>query len=122
MTLPCTTTAKSQTLQQHHSTAVHVERLLPKVAVRKDKDEIVHVGRRRLEIFETKKSKSTTKDFVALAGTSQIGAKQLSKVTDFNFEFLDHTNSVICASRNSYTPADAHRLCDEHEQSQRERA
>ena len=62
------------------------------------------------------------KSFAALAGTGQKGAKQLLKVMDFNFEFLDHTNSVIRASRNSYTPADAHRLCDEHEQSQRERA
>ena len=73
-----------------------------------------------LKSLKTKKSQSTTKDFVALAGTSQKGAKQLLKVLDFNFEFLGLTNSVIRASKNSYTPADAHRLCDEHEQSQRE--
>ena len=85
-------------------------------------DEIVHLGRRRLEVREVQKSKSTTKDFVALAGISQKGAKQLLSVTDFKPEFTDLTNSIILTSRNSRTPADAHRLCDEHEQSQRERA
>ena len=66
------------------------------------------------------KSKSTTKDSVANSGSSQKGAKQPLKVPDFKFEFLDLTDSVIRASKNSYTPADVHRLCDEHEQSQRE--
>ena len=85
-------------------------------------DEIEHLGRRRLEVREVQKSKSTTKDFVANSGTSQNGAKEPLNVTDFKFEFIDHTNSIIRSSRNSRTPADAHRLCDEHEQSQRERA
>ena len=75
-----------------------------------------------LKFLKTEKSPSTIKDFVALAGTRQKEAKQLLKVTDINFDFLDHTNSVIRASRNSNTPADAHRLRVEHEQSQRERA
>ena len=44
------------------------------------------------------------------------------KVIDFNLEFIDHTDFNIRASRNSRSPADAHRLCDEREQSQRERA
>ena len=64
-------------------------------------DEIVHLGRRRLEVREVQKSKSTTKDFVALAGISQKGAKQLSNLTDFKSEFTDHTNSIIRTSRNS---------------------
>ena len=77
-------------------------------------DEIVHVGRRRLEIFETKRSKSTTKVLSRSPAPARKGSKQLLKVNDFNFEFFDHTNTVIRASGNSHTPADAHRLCDAH--------
>ena len=94
----------------------------PEVPRPAQEDEIVRLGPQRLEVLEAQKSKSTTKDFVANSGTSQKGAKKPLKVIDFKSEFIDHTISNIRASRRSRVPADANRLCDEREQSQKERA
>ena len=56
-----------------------------------------------LKPLKTKKSQSITKDFVALAGTSQQEAKRLLRVLDFKFEFLGLTNSVqINANRRTF--------------------
>ena len=82
----------------------------------------MHTDTDGLKSAKVQKSKSIEKDFVALAGTSQKGAKQLLKLADSKTGFTDHPNSFIRPFKTSRTPADAHRLCDEHEQSQRERA
>jgi hypothetical protein len=78
---------KEPTLQQHHSTAVHVERLLPEVVVHPHRVESkmfrIRPKRTRsctsdshnLKSAETQKSESTTKDFVAPAGISRKGSE-----------------------------------------------
>jgi hypothetical protein len=73
-------------------------------------------------VRESAKEQVDNKRLVALAGPRQKGAKRLSKLADSKAEFTDHPNSFIRPFKTSRTPADAHRLCDEHEQSQRERA
>ena len=52
-----------------------------------------------LKSAKVQKSKSTEKDFVALAGTSQKGAKQLLKLADSKTRFTDLLTPSSAPSR-----------------------